>query len=62
MSKIFDDTPANIKVVGIGDGGSNAVNRMIAANVEGIEFIVAITDTQVMKDSKADTKIQQGAK
>ncbi len=62
MSKIFDDTPANIKVVGIGDGGSNAVNRMIAANVEGIEFIVANTDAQVMKDSKASTKIQLGAK
>ena len=62
MSKIFDDTPANIKVVGIGDGGSNAVNRMIAANVEGIEFIVANTDAQAMKDSKASTKIQLGAK
>lgn len=59
----FDsDNLANIKVIGVGGGGGNAVNRMIAANVEGIEFIVANTDAQVMKDSKASTKIQLGAK
>ena len=59
----FDsDNLANIKVIGVGGGGGNAVNRMIAANVEGIEFIVANTDAQAMKDSKASTKIQLGAK
>lgn len=53
---------ACIKVIGVGGGGGNAVNRMIAANVEGVEFIVANTDAQVMKTSKAGTKIQLGSK
>lgn len=53
---------ACIKVVGVGGGGGNAVSRMIAANVEGIEFIVANTDAQVLSSSKAETKIQLGSK
>ncbi len=53
---------ACIKVIGVGGGGGNAVNRMIAAKVEGVEFIVANTDAQVMQTSKADVKIQLGNK
>lgn len=53
---------ACIKVIGVGGGGGNAVNRMIAANVEGVEFIVANTDAQALELSKAPTKIQLGGK
>ena len=55
-------TGANIKVVGVGGGGSNAVNRMIAAGLGGVEFLVANTDVQALKQSKASVKIQIGAK
>jgi cell division protein FtsZ len=53
---------ANIKVIGVGGGGGNAVNRMIAAKVEGVEFLVANTDLQALKASHAPVKIQLGAK
>lgn len=53
---------AEIKVIGVGGGGSNAVNRMIAANLAGVEFIAANTDAQVLKDSHAKIKIQLGDK
>jgi cell division protein FtsZ len=53
---------AKIKVVGVGGGGCNAVNRMIRAKVEGIEFIAANTDMQALKLSQAPTKLQLGAK
>ena len=53
---------ACIKVIGVGGGGGNAVNRMIAASVEGVEFIVANTDAQALELSKAPTKIQLGGK
>lgn len=53
---------ACIKVIGVGGGGGNAVNRMIAAQVEGVEFIVANTDAQALQKSEADLKIQLGAK
>lgn len=53
---------ARIKVIGVGGGGGNAVNRMITANVEGVEFIVANTDAQALALSKAETKIQLGNK
>ncbi|KRN82053.1 cell division protein FtsZ [Pediococcus ethanolidurans] len=53
---------ANIKVIGVGGGGGNAVNRMIAEGVKGVEFIVANTDVQALKQSKAETKIQLGPK
>lgn len=55
------DQLANIKVIGVGGGGNNAVNRMIESGVKGVEFIVANTDLQVLKNSKAPTKIQIGA-
>ncbi|MGH9406191.1 MAG: cell division protein FtsZ [Terriglobia bacterium] len=53
---------ARIKVIGVGGGGGNAVNRMIDASVEGIEFCVANTDLQALSMSKAPMKIQLGAK
>ena len=54
------DQIAKIKVIGIGGGGGNAVNRMIETGVKGVEFIVANTDLQVLNCSKAPTKIQIG--
>ncbi|MCZ6753598.1 MAG: cell division protein FtsZ, partial [Acidobacteria bacterium] len=53
---------AKIKVIGVGGGGSNAVNRMIDAHLEGVEFLVANTDLQALKLSQAPVKIQIGAK
>ena len=53
---------AVIKVIGVGGAGNNAVNRMIAEGVQGVEFIVANTDTQALANSKAETKIQLGPK
>lgn len=53
---------AKIKVLGVGGGGGNAINRMIAAKVEGVEFMVANTDLQALELSKAPLKIQLGAK
>src|SRR5450432_3340417 len=49
---------AKIKVIGVGGGGGNAVNRMIDAGVEGIEFIVANTDLQALRMSRAPVKLQ----
>jgi cell division protein FtsZ len=59
-----DEIPhgANIKVIGVGGGGNNAVNRMIAANVVGVEFIVANTDVQALQVSNAPVKLQLGVK
>ena len=54
------DQLAKIKVIGVGGGGNNAVNRMIESGVKGVEFIVANTDLQVLNSSKADVKIQLG--
>lgn len=53
---------ATIKVLGIGGGGGNAINRMVAAGVKGVEFIAANTDLQALSVSLADKKIQLGAK
>ncbi len=62
----IDDEPpitgARIKVIGVGGGGGNAVNRMIEAGIEGIEFLVANTDLQALKRSHAPIKIQLGGK
>jgi len=61
----FSEEPqdgARIKVIGVGGGGSNAVNRMIRAKVEGVEFIAANTDLQALKLSQAPVKLQLGAK
>lgn len=53
---------ANIKVVGIGGGGTNAVNRMIMAGLKGVEFIAVNTDAQALNLSRAERKVQIGAK
>jgi cell division protein FtsZ len=53
--------PAKIKVIGLGGGGSNAINSMIQAHVEGVEFIVANTDLQALGSSLAPTKMQLGS-
>ena len=53
---------ARIKVIGVGGGGSNAVNRMIDAKLEGVEFVVANTDLQALQMAKAPHKIQLGVK
>ena len=53
---------ARIKVIGVGGGGNNAVNRMIAAGVEGVEFISANTDVQALQMSQAPVKLQLGVK
>ena len=55
------DQIAKIKVIGIGGGGCNAVNRMIDSGLKGVEFIVANTDLQVLNSSKAEHKLQIGA-
>ena len=55
------DQIAKIKVIGIGGGGCNAVNRMIDSGLKGVEFIVANTDLQVLNSSKAENKLQIGA-
>ena len=61
FSSLEMDQLAKIKVIGIGGGGGNAVNRMIESGVKGVEFIVANTDLQVLNNSKAEVKIQIGA-
>ncbi|SFJ04417.1 cell division protein FtsZ [Thermoflavimicrobium dichotomicum] len=53
---------AQIKVIGVGGGGSNAVNRMIEAGVQGVEFIAVNTDAQALNRSKAPVKLQIGEK
>jgi cell division protein FtsZ len=53
---------ARIKVVGVGGGGSNAVNRMVQAGLDGVEFIIANTDLQALKLNAAPNKIQIGGK
>jgi cell division protein FtsZ len=64
--KMFIDEPpitgARIKVIGVGGGGGNAVNRMIDAGIKGVDFIVANTDLQALNASKAPMKIQLGSK
>ena len=54
------DQLAKIKVIGLGGGGGNAVNRMVESGVKGVEFIAANTDLQALNQSKADVKIQIG--
>jgi len=61
----YHDEPvrgARIKVIGVGGGGGNAVNRMIQARMEGVEFIAANTDVQALKLSQAPVKLQLGVR
>src|SRR5699024_9287056 len=56
------DRLATIKVIGVGGGGNNAVNRMIDHGVEGVDFIAVNTDSQALNLSKAEVKLQIGEK
>ena len=60
--EVNEERNAQIKVIGIGGGGSNAVNRMIDAGLKGVSFIAVNTDKQALAGSKAETKIQIGEK
>ena len=60
LDQLEMDQLAKIKVIGVGGGGGNAVNRMVESGVKGVEFIVANTDLQALNVSKADVKIQIG--
>ena len=65
MTFEHDDTyesGVNIKVIGVGGGGNNAVNRMIASNIRGVEFVAINTDRQVLRDSDATTQLVIGEK
>ena len=62
MSELYEDKVVNIKVIGVGGAGNNVVNRMISANVEGVEFVVVNTDRQDLNKSKCENKIQIGEK
>ncbi len=63
MFELVDQTPqqAVIKVIGVGGGGGNAVNHMVASNIEGVEFICANTDSQALRDITARTVLQLGS-
>ena len=56
------DELAVIKVIGVGGGGNNAVNRMIEHGVQGVDFIAVNTDAQALNLSKAEVRLQIGAK
>lgn len=60
--EVDNDGFAKIKVIGVGGGGNNAVNRMIESGVKGVEFIAANTDRQALKASLSSTKLQLGEK
>lgn len=62
QSKGVNNGVVNIKVIGVGGGGGNAVNRMIKAGLKGVTFVAINTDTQVLKKSLAEVKLQIGAK
>ena len=55
-----DSQRANIKVIGVGGGGGNAVNHMIRQGIQGVNFVCANTDTQDLSSSPAQEKIQLG--
>jgi cell division protein FtsZ len=60
--EVNDQSTAQIKVIGVGGGGSNAVNRMIDAGLNGVSFMAINTDKQALSGSKAETKLQIGEK
>jgi cell division protein FtsZ len=60
--KIQTETFARIKVVGVGGGGCNAVNRMIEEGIQGVEFVAINTDAQALMLSKATTRVRIGNK
>ncbi|MCS7040364.1 MAG: cell division protein FtsZ, partial [Caldilineales bacterium] len=61
-SKPYVENLAQIKVIGVGGGGSNAVNRMIAAGIQGVEFVVVNTDAQALMLADAPVRVRIGDK
>ena len=63
MFELMDTYTQNaiIKVLGVGGGGGNAVEHMVAGNIEGVDFIAANTDAQALKKSSAKTVLQLGS-
>ena len=61
MEGLEMDQLAKIKVIGVGGGGCNAINRMISSGLKGVDFIVANTDVQALNKSLAETKLQIGS-
>ena len=57
---VEESSSANIRVIGIGGGGGNALNRMIEAGINGVDFIAVNTDVQALNSSRAPIKIQIG--
>ena len=51
------ESGVNIKVIGVGGGGNNAVNRMITSNIKGVEFVAINTDRQALKKSNASIRL-----
>ena len=60
MPQLHTDFSPRITVIGVGGGGTNAVDNMIAMNLQGVEFVVANTDAQQLVHSRADRRIQLG--
>lgn len=58
----INDNPINIKVIGAGGGGNNAINNMVSKGLQGVQFVAANTDAQVLANSLADVKLQIGTK
>ncbi|MCK5227304.1 MAG: cell division protein FtsZ, partial [Desulfobulbaceae bacterium] len=54
------NTQANIKVIGVGGGGGNAINTMVESGLKGVEFIAVNTDMQALEMSRADIRVQLG--
>ena len=59
LDQKFDTSPV-IKVIGVGGGGSNAVNHMFSMGIKGVDFIVCNTDSQALNNSSVPTKVQLG--
>ncbi|MBP2672126.1 MAG: ftsZ, partial [candidate division NC10 bacterium] len=62
LEAIEAEKMANIKVIGIGGGGSNAIGRMVSSSMSGVEFIVVNTDAQALRHTPVEHKIQIGEK
>lgn len=62
VDNLLDDTPQKIKVVGVGGGGGNAVNRIASAGVRSVELVCMNTDKQALQRSQASVKVQLGEK
>ena len=62
LDEEMDENVTTIKVIGVGGGGGNAVNRMVSDGLQGVEFIAMNTDQQALSKNHAATKVQLGSK